>query len=149
MKLSYLPAGIVIAALLASTAYFYHHESSFIAPMKVASGTVVAFGNGSKVTTTVNGVSNTRGIQALVDFSVGDMRYRAEGRAMGLPEWQLGQAANVFYLPGDPQVSRISRTDEAYFFTLLSAFFLVAMLLCAAINFIFHVVRNRRVSARL
>lgn len=149
MRLSYLPAGIVIAALLASTAYFYHHESSFLSPMKVASGTVAAFGNRSNITTTINGVSNTRGTQALVDFSVEGMRYRTEGRAVGLPNWQLGQTVDVHYLPGDPLVSRISRADEIYFFTLLSAFFLVAMLICGAISFIFASVRNKRMAARL
>lgn len=144
MRDSYIPICVVLAALFTSTIYLYRHESSFLKPMAITSGTVAAHGNRSIVTTTINGVSTTRGNQALVDFFVGGTRYRAEGRAMGRPSWQLGQVVDVYYLPSDPKVSRISRTDEAYFFTLLSGFFLVAMLLCAAINFAFRALRNRR-----
>lgn len=143
MPKRYIPALIIFMALIGSTIYFYQQESTYIRGMKTAQGVVVKLGSRSTSVVTDNKKTTKTNTQALVDFKVDGSTYRAEGRAMGYPRWKIGQSVDVYYSPDIPQHSRIKRWDELYFYTLLSAFFLLCLILIGAINFIIYRVRGR------
>lgn len=155
MPLRYIPAVIIFLAVSAATIYFYQQESTYINGMNIARGVVIGHGNKSTFTTTTNvgpsqGNSNqkqkTVNTQAIVDFQVNGSKYRVAGRAMGYPGWKIGQSVDVYYSADNPRHSRIKRWDEVYFHTLLSGFFLIAMVIFAMINFIVFKIRGRPLS---
>ncbi len=146
MPLRYIPALVIIIGLTVATVYFYNEESSYISGMEITSGRVVALGGKSKSTITFIGSKSSANTQALVDFTVDGSTYRSEGRAMGLPGWEVGQTVDVYFSEQDPEKSRIKRWDELYFFTAICSFFLGFCLLFATVNFIVYKVRGRPLS---
>ncbi len=146
MPRRYIPALIIVIALIGSTIYFYNEETSYIKDMTVAEGRVVALGEKSTATTKVNGKSTTTNTQAIVEFEANNTTYRVEGRAMGYPRWEIGQIVDVYYSEKKPNIARIKRWDEIYFFTIISAFFLSCCLFFGSINFLVYKVRGKPLS---
>ena len=146
MPLRYIPALIIVIALLCSTVYFYTEETAYINGMAVTEGTVVALGSKSTSSTTTNGKPTQTNTQAIVEFDSDGTTVRVEGRAMGYPHWEIGRTVGVYYAENNPSEARIKRWDEVYFFTLVSAFFLSVCLLFAAINFLVYKVRGKPLS---
>jgi len=146
MPKRYIPALIIFVALIAATFYFYQQESTYIKGMSMATGAVVGLGNKSTATTTINHHKTTTKTQALVDFQYNGVTYRTAGRAMGYPRWKVGQSVDVYFSPQNPHRSRINRWDELYAHTLLSAFFLICIVLLGTINFIVYKIRGKPLS---
>jgi hypothetical protein len=146
MPKRYIPALIIVVALIGLTIYFYQQESTYIKGMEITTGVVAGLGNKSTSTTTINGKMTTVNTQALVDFQFNGSTYRVNGRAMGYPDWKIGQPVDVYFSPKDPGKSRIKRWDELYFFTFVSAFFLIACVFFGIINFIVYKVRGKPLS---
>jgi hypothetical protein len=84
--------------------------------------------------------------EAIVGFTVNSINYKVKSRALGIPKWHMGKKVGVYYLPEDPNISRINRWDELYFYTLICAHFLTAILLISFVNFIVYKVRGRPLS---
>ncbi len=146
MPLRYIPALIIVIALIGATIYSYQLESSYIKGMKLASGELVALGNKSTSSTSINGNKTTANTQAIVDFEANNSTYKVEGRAMGYPRWEIGQTVEVYFSEKNPNKARIKRWDEIYFFTVISSFFLNFCLLFGIINFIVYKIRGRPLS---
>ena len=146
MPLRYIPALVITIALIFSTLYAYKRESSYIEGMAVAEGVVTELGSRSKSSVTINGTTTKTNTQALVDFEVNGTVFRAEGRAAGYPLWEVGSKVPVYYSVNNPDKARINRFDEVYFFTLISAFFLICCLLFAFINFLVYKIRGKPLS---
>jgi len=146
MPARYIPGLIVFIALIFGGAYSYHVESSYINGMTTTKGEVVAFGSRSTSTRTTNDVEKTVNTQAIVNFVVNNETYRVEGRAMGYPDWVLGQDVEVYFAKHNPNEARINRWDEIYFFTLICSFFISTTILFSIINFIVYKVRGRPLS---
>ncbi|MGM0563268.1 MAG: DUF3592 domain-containing protein [Pseudomonadota bacterium] len=146
MPLRYIPALIIVLALAGASIYFYQVESSYVDGMEVASGEVVGLGSGSTSSVTTNRDKTTSNTQAIVDFEVNQSTFTVKGRAMGMPAWKVGESVEVYYSKANPEIARIKRWDELYFFTLICAFFLIASLVFAAINFAVYKVRGRPLS---
>jgi len=142
----YIPALIIFIGLIIATAYFYSKESSFISDMKLTTGIVTGLGGKSSSSITMNGKKESNNTQALVKFSVAASSYRVEGRALGFPQWTVGQKVGIYYSQDNPNISRINRWDELYFFTLICAHFIAAILLFSIINYIVYKVRGRPLS---
>ncbi|HED36727.1 MAG TPA: hypothetical protein ENI76_00540, partial [Ignavibacteria bacterium] len=123
----YIPALIIFIASIIATVYFYTEESSFIKGMNLTTGVVARLGNKSSSSFTSNDIKESSNSQALVDFTVGTSKYRAEGRALGIPRWNVGQKVGVYYSLDNPNISRINRWDELYFFTLIGVHFIVIL----------------------
>lgn len=146
MPLRYIPAVIIFIGLCLSTAYLYSQEARFIEGMTVTEGAVIGFGDKSSSSTTINGNTESENTQPLVEYSVRGDKYISEGRALGLPKWELGQTARIYYRESSPEVSRIGRFDELYFYTLLSGFFLIAITFFGLLNFVVYKVRGKPLS---
>lgn len=146
MASRYIPALVIFFTLSITTIYFYIEESSYVAGMKLTVGVVSEFGNKSTSSITANGGEKSSSTQALVKFTVDSSNYKAEGRALGIPSWSIGQKVGVYYSPENPKKSRINRWDELYFFTLIGAHFIVVILLFSLVNFIVYKVRGRPLS---
>lgn len=146
MPARYIPALVFLIALTAATIYFYNDESSFIEGMSVAQGEVVALGSRSTSSSSINGRSSSSNTQALVDFEVNGKLYRVDGRAMGYPEWTIGQKVEVYYSPEKPATARIKRWDELYFLSLICAFFISTSLVFSLVNFVVYKVRGKPLS---
>lgn len=146
MPLRYIPALIIVIALICSTIYAYQEESSYIDGMAVTEGVVVDLGSRSTSSVTINGTTTKTNTQAIVDFEVNDAVFRVEGRAAGYPLWEIGSTTPVYYSVNNPDKARIKRFDEVYFFTIASAFFLGCCLLFAFINFLVYKIRGTPLS---
>lgn len=146
MPARYIPALIIVAILLGCVIYAYQFESSYIKGMKQTSGMVAKLGSRSTSTITINGETTTSNTQALVDFQVNNTTYRVEGRAMGIPRWDIGQTVVVLFSEADPSRARIQRWDEIYFYTLICSFFLACCVFFGALNFIVYKVRGKPLS---
>ena len=146
MALRYIPAVVIFIALIMATLYFYSEESSYISAMKLSTGIVTELGSNSSSSVTINGKKKSSNTQALVKFTIGSSKYTAEGRALGFPRWNIGQEVGVYYSPENPDISRINRWDELYFFTLICVHFIAAILLFSLVNFIVYKVRGRPLS---
>ncbi len=142
----YIPALVIFIALIITAVYFYTEESSFIKGMNLTTGVVSGLGSESSSSITSNGIKESSNTQALVNFTVGSSKYTAEGRALGIPRWNVGEKVGVYYSPDNPNISRINRWDEMYFFTLICAQFIVIILLFGLVNFIVYKVRGRPLS---
>lgn len=146
MPARYIPALIIVIALLGAAIYSYKVESSYISEMSITPGVVIGLGSKSTSSTTINGKKTSTNTQALVDFKVANATYRAEGRAMGFPRWNIGQNVEVYFSQINPRESRIKRWDEVYFFTTICSFFLSFALLFGTINFVIYKVRGQVLS---
>lgn len=142
----YIPAVVIFIALIIATVYFYKEESSYISGMKLSTGVVTALGDNSFLSVVTNGGKESSNTQAIVEFTVGTSKYLTEGRALGFPRWRVGQEVGVYYSPENPNISRINRWDELYFYTLIFGHFLAAVLLFSLVNFIVYKVRGRPLS---
>jgi len=142
----YIPAVVIFVALIMATIYFYSEESSYISGMKLSTGIVTELGSNSSSSVTINGKKKSSNTQALVKFTIGSSKYIVEGRALGFPRWNVGQEIGVYYSPDNPNISRINRWDELYFFTLICAHFIAAILLFSLVNLIVYKVRGRPLS---
>lgn len=134
MRVIYLPAIAIVLLLMCATGYFYIQESSYTQGMSTTSATIVGFGSKSRLTTNVAGARSSTDLQPIAEFQIDDKTYRIEGRALGYPRWQLGQSVDVFFFEQNPYHSRIKRFDELYFYSLLSAFFLITVFLSTLLN---------------
>lgn len=146
MPLRYIPALMIVIALIGSTIYSYQIESTYIKGMRLTSAELVALGAKSTSSTSVNGNQTTTNTQAIADFEVNNSVYRVEGRALGYPRWEIGQKVEVYFSEKNPNRARINRWDELYFFTGISALSLSFCLLFGMINFIVFKVRGRPLS---
>lgn len=146
MPARYIPALIIVIALIGSTIYFYNKESAYISGMSIAPGEVVALGSKSTSTVSVNGNKSTTNTQAIVEFTASGATYKSEGRAFGYPDWKIGQEVHVYYLPANPEKSRIKRVDEVYFYTAISGFFALCCFVFGSINYLVFRVRGRPLS---
>lgn len=146
MPARYIPASIIAILSLVATIFFYLSESDFIRDMKITSGKVIKLGNKSTSTISINGKKTTTNTQAIVEIVVGNGTYVSEGRSFGVPKWEVGQDVEVYYSADDPKISRIKRWDELYFFTLISAFFLISCVVLGLVNYIVYRVRGRPLS---
>lgn len=146
MPLRYIPAVIVLIALIGAVIYSYQIESSYIKGMNTISGELVALGDKSTFTTSINEIEERVNTQAIVDFEVNNSTYTVEGRAMGYPRWKLGKTVEVYFSESNPSEARINRWDEIYFFTLIFSFFLSCCTFFCVINFVVYKVKGRPLS---
>jgi len=138
MPLRYIPALIIFTSLTASSIFFFKKDFEYLAGMKRTEGVVIRFGAKSVSTTTSGGSSASRNTQPIIRFNVEGESYLAEGRAMGIPRWEMGQASGVYYDPENPKKNRIDRFDEKFFYALICLFFLSGGLLFSLVNFTYY-----------
>lgn len=138
MNPKFIPASILVAALLIATAFFYTIESSYVAGMSVVEGKVgrnydygqERYGKRSYDTRTE------------VSYVVGNKEYTVVSRAIRL--FEFDDTVDVYYDPNFFSRARIKRLDEAYFFTLIFLFFSMISIFLGAINyFLVNAFRNR------
>ena len=135
MPLRYIPALIIFISLAATSAYIFKKDLEYLTGMKRTEGVVFRFGAKSKSTTTGGGSRNT---QPIVRFNVEGESYLAEGRAMGIPRWEMGETSGVYYDPDNPKKNRIDRFDEKFFYAFLPFLFLCGGLFFALVNFTYY-----------
>lgn len=135
MRARYIPAVILLTALLAGSIYLYKLESNYVKFMLIVEGEVVGHGAGSTSNLTVNGKTKTTSTQAIVEYKVNGVSYKVYGRSFGYPKWVVGQNVTVYYDPEKPKLARINRFDEMYLHTLLCLVFLFGGLFTAMFNY--------------
>jgi hypothetical protein len=146
MPKRYIPTLILFISTIVGTIYASYLESDYISDFKVAAGIVTDLGSKSKHTVTVNGKTKSKNTQAIVSFTVEGKSYESRGRSLGYPYWEIGQKVKAFYSPNNPDISRIDRLDELYFFTILGCFFTLAFIFLVLINYTVYKVRGKPLS---
>lgn len=139
MPKRYILGLIIFLLTIAATIYFLHIESSYTDNFEITEGIVFELGDKSTSYVGVNGTKTTENTQAIVSFKVAGKKYISEGRGPGYyPRWKINQKVNVLYSRDNPELSRIDRLDELYFFTILGLFFTSAFIILGSINYLYY-----------